>query len=75
MRLVAERTIMVELGLTTRQLQLVGAALFAVGTLLLVGLLPGVGLVPTVAGASVAVLALALGTLLISLSRSEDRVV
>lgn len=66
---------MVELGLTTRQLQLVGAVLFAIGTLLLVGLLPGVGLVPTVAGAAVAVLALALGTVLISLSRTEDRVV
>ena len=54
-------------------MRIVGIALLLVGTALLVGLLPSVGVTPTMI-AGVAVLALAVGTLLVSVSRSERAV-
>ncbi|WP_331235914.1 hypothetical protein [Natronorarus salvus] len=54
-------------------MRIVGIALLLVGTVLLVGLLPSVGVTPTMI-AGIAVLALAVGTLLVSISRSERAV-
>jgi hypothetical protein len=54
-------------------MRLVGIGLLLVGTVLLVGLLPSIGVTPTMI-AGIAVLALALGTILVSISRSERAV-
>ncbi|MCH7662036.1 MAG: hypothetical protein IH933_16155 [Euryarchaeota archaeon] len=52
-------------------MQRVGAVLVALSVLLLIGLLPGVGIVPDLPGASVAIILLAVGTLLIGIARER----
>ncbi|KYH27646.1 hypothetical protein HAPAU_03140 [Halalkalicoccus paucihalophilus] len=52
-------------------MQRAGGALVVLAVLLLVGLLPGVALVPNLPGASIAIIMLAVGTLLIGVARER----
>ncbi len=55
----------------TRTMKRVGGLLIALSVLLLVGLLPGIALVPGLPGASIAIVMLAVGTLLIGIARER----
>ncbi|WP_049946396.1 hypothetical protein [Halalkalicoccus jeotgali] len=55
----------------TRTMQRAGIVLVALAVLLLIGLLPGIALVPNLPGASLAVVLLAVGTLLIGVARER----
>ncbi|ADJ16139.1 hypothetical protein C497_09003 [Halalkalicoccus jeotgali B3] len=52
-------------------MQRAGIVLVALAVLLLIGLLPGIALVPNLPGASLAVVLLAVGTLLIGVARER----
>lgn len=52
-------------------MQRVGGVLVVLAVLLLIGLLPGISLVPSLPGASVAIVMLAVGTLLIGIARER----
>ncbi|MCL7417132.1 MAG: hypothetical protein M8354_04755 [Halalkalicoccus sp.] len=52
-------------------MQRAGGTLVVLAVLLLLGLLPGVALVPNLPGASIAVVLLAVGTLLIGVARER----
>jgi hypothetical protein len=57
-----------------KTMQRAGIALVVLSVLLLIGLLPGVGIVPDLPGASVAIILLAVGTLLIGIARERQPV-